>query len=498
MERLSVIIFIFAFLGSCSLNQAFSDEHENSPDIRFEEREYDFGFAGQQEQIIYDFRFVNGGDGTLMIEAAKSSCGCIATVVPNKEVLPGAAGIVRVSFQTGNYKGEQARTVVVHSNDPDEPELELKVTGVIETDIAIQPEFLYFGDVDKGKSITKTVRLIQIGNKPIELERVDAVDKFFSTRVSPFDDKRHKGFEIDVTLKPDVPVGLFTELMTLNVNLRKRPRIDVPVSGYVLGSIRAKPRTVSLATTEKGGSAAGKTIVTSIGRENFNILKVVSEPPCISTEITPLRDKRAFEIHLKANVSELVGNRGGRIIIHTDDPRQSLIEVPVYGPDTEPRPEAFRMPSLPLPINSQPTEHVYITRIPVEEDTYVSAWLIKRFLDPVATFVFVSAASRLSDNRGNLFDLPTSQARWRRTHRTCTCEHLLTEIQKPDPAVKKIVAMVRKLEMGPWLVSPTSDEARLRSSLLKIANGVEDPYERIDRVFLYFDKAYAADGNVPQ
>lgn len=329
---LAVSCFILViFNQGCQDSFTSSSEQQDFPDLQFDERIYNFGVAGQQEKITHEYGFTNAGKGILTIETVKTSCGCVATLLSSKEIPPADTGVITASFETRKYKGEQVETIHVHSNDPDEPEIELKITGVIKTEVAVEPEFLYFGDVEKGKAITKTLKLIQIGAGQLGLNQVEAAEEYFVTHVSGLEDERHKGFKIDVVLRSDAPIGRFTEAVTLHTNVNKRPRIDVPVCGNVLGRIRVKPQMLSLGTLKKGSFAANKIETTSTDQKSYDILKVISNPPFFVTEVTRGKNDRDFKIAVKVDENAPAGRVGGEIYIYTDDPDQSLIKVPVYG-----------------------------------------------------------------------------------------------------------------------------------------------------------------------
>jgi hypothetical protein len=334
MRRLILMAswFILAISGQgCQSRYGFLPENEDYPDIHFEKKIYDFGIAGQQEKIVHNYAFKNAGKKPLIIEVVKSSCGCVATLVSSKEVPPGAAGVIEAIFETGKRNGQQRESIYVQSNDPDGPEIELEIVGIVKTEVAIDPEFLCFSDVEKGKTITKTLKLIQIGESELGLDRVEVANQYFSTHVSRFKDERHKGFEIDVVLRPDAPVGQLVEVMTLHTNLKKRPRIDVPIYGNVIGRIRVKPQMVSLGTLKKGSFAPCKIEVTCVDHEKYDILKVISDPPIFSSKVSRVKNNGEFEIVLKVDEGVPAGRVAGEIHIYTDDTDQSLIKVPVYG-----------------------------------------------------------------------------------------------------------------------------------------------------------------------
>lgn len=454
--------FTLIILSQRQSSFAFPSEEGSFSHTELEKKTCNFRPVAQQERSMHNFTLKNAPTGIVSTRSTKTPCGTNSALLSSIDVSPGA-------------------------------------TEVIKTEVALEPDFVNFGEVERGKTFTKTLKLIQIGTKDLHLKKVEAAEDYFITRVSPNEEKGQRGFKINIVLKLDAPVGLFVETIILHTNSNKKPRIDVPIYGNVIGRIRIKPQTVLLGILEKGSHAANKIEVTSIVRKKFNILKVTFNPSFFLAEVTRAKSNWEFEITLKVDENAPTGRVAGKIHMYTDDSVQPLIEVPVYGLITNPaRRQSLNTKLSPGVSDSQRFKHVYITQPPIEEDTYVSAWLIKRFLDPIAEFVFVPIGSSLTEKTGCIFDLPSPYARWMRTNRRCTSEHVLAEIKEPNPAVEKMVSFVRQLEMASWLVSSTSDAGRLRSTITGMTEGTTDPQLRINRVFRYLDDVYAAGGCVSQ
>lgn len=88
---------------------------------------YDFGQVKEGELVEYSYRFRNTGDKPLVISSAKASCGCTVPEKPEKPVLPGEIGLIKVKFDSNNRPGQAEKTITVFSNaDPAFPPLILQ------------------------------------------------------------------------------------------------------------------------------------------------------------------------------------------------------------------------------------------------------------------------------------------------------------------------------------------------------------------------------------
>jgi hypothetical protein len=246
-----VLLPLFLFLSSCASLTPLPPQ----PHMAFEERVYDFGIAGPGDRITHIFKFTNAGSEPLQITRVSTSCGCTAALLSQKEIPPGSSGDIRTVFETKRFEGEQETTITVHSNDPDDPEIELTIIGAIQRDVAVVPQGINFGDVEKGKTVTGSVKLLQLSQNKLVLHRIEVNEKYLNATTSRFREENSRGIHIDITLKPEAPVGAFNEVITLHTNLKRRPRIDVPVWANILGRIQVQPEILSLGTISKGGKA---------------------------------------------------------------------------------------------------------------------------------------------------------------------------------------------------------------------------------------------------
>jgi hypothetical protein len=94
---------------------------ESLPKIYFPEIQYDFGVVKEGAIVTHTFKIVNKGKARLDISDIKTSCGCTAALVSNKQIAPGKNGTIKVDLDTKNRQGKMSRTITITSNDPEEP-----------------------------------------------------------------------------------------------------------------------------------------------------------------------------------------------------------------------------------------------------------------------------------------------------------------------------------------------------------------------------------------
>lgn len=130
----------------------------------------------------------------------------------------------------------------------------------------------------------------------------------------------------------------------------------------------------------------------------------------------------------------------------------------------------------------------YVTREHVHVDRIATAWAIRRFVDPAATFAFVRRTTDVSRLAGIPFDIRGAEL----SHRNgrCTFERLLEKYELRDRALARMGAIIRGADL------PHEDGVPPESpGVLAVFDGIRDTSstdeERIVRGAAVCDALYA-------
>lgn len=103
----------------------------DSTTVQIIDSSYNFGKVSDGEKVEFSYRFKNTGTKPLVIEDASASCGCTVPQKPEKPILPGETGFIKIVFDSKGRVGNAYKTVTVRSNaKPEFPQLIL--TGDVE------------------------------------------------------------------------------------------------------------------------------------------------------------------------------------------------------------------------------------------------------------------------------------------------------------------------------------------------------------------------------
>ena len=122
-------------LFACSNHQDSTRKKVNTgnpgglaPKLEFTEEIHNFGRLNAGETVVYDFSFINSGDGNLEIKKIETGCTCLTIELPEDIVKPGKKGALKVIFDTSGLYGLQFQAFrVITSGEP----VDLAVTAEI-------------------------------------------------------------------------------------------------------------------------------------------------------------------------------------------------------------------------------------------------------------------------------------------------------------------------------------------------------------------------------
>ncbi len=132
MRRWPVVLLVAALFCAAAAAEEPRPQTAAGPQIRVEPESFDFGHALPGKTLRKEFTLRNTGDRELVIEGVSTSCGCTAAVIGKTKLKPGASSPLSVSFETRRYLGLVERQVLVRSNDPKTPQLQIKVRATVE------------------------------------------------------------------------------------------------------------------------------------------------------------------------------------------------------------------------------------------------------------------------------------------------------------------------------------------------------------------------------
>ncbi len=134
----------------------------------------------------------------------------------------------------------------------------------------------------------------------------------------------------------------------------------------------------------------------------------------------------------------------------------------------------------------------FVTWEGLEPDKVASMWLIKRFVDPQATFSFIEKGSPV-DGAGVPFDIP--QAELRRHHTRSTFETILFHYKLQDEKLNHLAELIHDIEINTWMKDRKAESVELEQNLWKRIGSQSSSESVFSKILLFLDRYYASINN---
>lgn len=107
-------------------------------EFKFEKETIDYGAINKSANGERVFVFTNIGDAPLIIKNIKSSCGCTVPKKPEKPIMPGEKGEIKVSYDTKRVGGF-SKAITIFSNAKNSRKI-IKIKGIIKKEVSLKKE----------------------------------------------------------------------------------------------------------------------------------------------------------------------------------------------------------------------------------------------------------------------------------------------------------------------------------------------------------------------
>lgn len=311
---------------------------DGTPIIQFDTNFCDLGKLIAPGKVSGVFKFKNTGTAVLELAPPDTSCGCtVAKVTPDK-LAPGQSGAITYTISLDHVMGQVQKQIMVHSNDPKTPEVDLTVQLDYTPLFELSPMVLRMS-LPAGKDQAQASFLItRNDSQPLGLEKIVTSQKWVTAALDPSDPPQASSAQINVTVhRPPHPPSA----MIANVQIWASNQVDRPVQTMFLqcdiqGELAATPAQIYWVIPDFGDSitnypaqALTRTVeLKSILNKPVKIESVRSSIKGMNAQVTPTAAGKLFTLTLK--FAELPRDfTSGNVFIDTSSPFLPELKVPV-------------------------------------------------------------------------------------------------------------------------------------------------------------------------
>jgi hypothetical protein len=297
----------------------------------------DAGTVAKGQMIESTFVVKNNGGSDLIISDARPGCGCTVASF-DKVVKPGGEGKVISSVDTKNFSGPISKSILLISNDPDRPQLNLFIKATVKPFVEAVPTGYLRFSVVKGDSASQDVVLVS-EEKTFKPSIGEMAQPYVKAELTPAGDKDKvagrggEQYKLHVSVTGDAPEGLLNAPIRVSTGVAQQPNLEIPVSGYIRARVSVTPAQVNFGNFTAGKDPITRNIIVTNNKPSqpVKVTKAEVSVPGFVTDVVPTQEGISYTVVVKASEKVKKGAIDGTVKLYTTDKEKAVIELPLKG-----------------------------------------------------------------------------------------------------------------------------------------------------------------------
>jgi len=308
------------------------------PVIDMVEKIKDFGTVAKGDKIRATFDVRNTGKAPLEITQVRPTCGCTVASF-DRTIPPGGTGKIAAEVDTTGFSGPISKAVLVFSNDPATPQVNLVIKADVRAFIEVLPRpLIIFRNVLQGEPASERLVLLSADGSDFKVESAEASGGTYQLAYKELGEKERvpdrKGsqWELTVTVPANAPEGMLNQKIVVKTTAAKAPEVTINVTGAVRPVVQVIPPQVNFGTVA-GDALVGQNFLVVNNRQGveLQLSEVKVDNPNFATEVIPLQAGQRYQVAVSMKAGVPKGAQKATVKISTSDPLRKLIEVPIQA-----------------------------------------------------------------------------------------------------------------------------------------------------------------------
>lgn len=329
---------------------------------------FEFGTMSEQVERTKIWNVRNEGQGPLRLTLIEKSCTCtdvrfgedgkkldtdVETTIP-----PGETRELYFTWKPKAGSSQEAESNAFSSNVrfatndfEGQPTIAFGVEGKVVASVVVLPQALAVDEVANDEAKTFSIAVFSPSMPELKFTEPPATSRpdFLVTEVKPMTPqmladlaaanmKTETGYQVTIEIKPGMPLGRFADNLVIKTDHPAVPRIDIPISGKIIGPISALPAGVFLPGVSSKMGAEQVLTLTVRGHDSTRF--EVQTPPeldgIVRAAVEPASENadgnlRQYKLVVKVPPGARSGKFSGSITLKTDHPAAAEVKIPVQA-----------------------------------------------------------------------------------------------------------------------------------------------------------------------
>jgi hypothetical protein len=273
---------------------------------------FDFGVMDEHATMHHVFEIRNDGDEPLQVTKEGTSCKCTAAGLDKDRLPPNETALITLEWTPKGPSDLFEQYAEYKTNDIARPKFKLVISGVVRSMLRAEPREAVFNRVSSQEPAQAKVKIYGMGAGEMQIVNYKFTHQksapYFSLQFKPLDPasfppnfEYKSGVEMQVDLKPGLPLGQLQQTIQISTNFNPDATYDIPVYGSIVSDISlAGPHASSETMTVDLGSFSGRQgtkatvfLVLKGAHRDSTALKIASVTPAAELSASigePVRD----------------------------------------------------------------------------------------------------------------------------------------------------------------------------------------------------------------
>ncbi|MBT4865977.1 MAG: DUF1573 domain-containing protein [Planctomycetaceae bacterium] len=276
------------------------------PEVKLDKEKYDFSMMAVGGNGSHSFVIHNVGQAALLLKKGKTTCKCTISDLAAGEIPPGGSASIDLTWKALAVDPQFEQRAIIYTNDPDNDEFELVISGKITEVIEVNPRGAWtLNELSVNSESTVSGSIFSHILESFEIDETQLSSDSFEVSVEPMAAERLKaldaksGYSVNVSVTPNVPIGVFREKLTFKLKTPDIDPIEVYVEGRRTGPItflaarrtrwNASLMAINLGEFDAKQGASGSLLlfVRGLEDEELEFTSVKSDPADLQVELKP-------------------------------------------------------------------------------------------------------------------------------------------------------------------------------------------------------------------
>lgn len=189
--------------------------------------------------LSHTFTVKNTGSAPLIIEKVKPGWGCTVANF-DKAISPGQEGKVTIKVNLKNKKGKLKQGATIFSNDPQNPQTKIFISGLVKEYISVEPSTRVRFKGYAGDTISKKVTITSLEEQPLKINEITSTidDKITYTLEKIQEGKR---YSLEIKTLSGMKES-FQGKVVLSTNSQKKPEVELIIVGKLENEVKVSPQ----------------------------------------------------------------------------------------------------------------------------------------------------------------------------------------------------------------------------------------------------------------